>query len=63
LILEKLKVLEGVEKINKNRPRQSFVYFCVSYLFVFPLFRFLFRGQTAGISNVPKQKTKERENE
>ena len=35
-------------------PRQSFVYACVSYLFAFPIFRFLFRGQTIGISNVPK---------
>jgi len=52
--LEKLTVVEGVEKIKKNRPRQSFVYSCVSYLLVFPLFRFLFRGQTVGISNVPK---------
>ena len=54
MILEKLTVVEGVEKIKKNRPRQSFVYSCVSYLLVFPLFRFLFRGQTVGISNVPK---------
>ena len=54
MILEKFTVAEGVEKIKKNRPRQSFVYSCVSYLLVFPLFRFLFRGQTVGISNVPK---------
>ena len=54
MILEKFTVVEGVEKIKKNRPRQSFVYSCVSYLLVFPLFRFLFRGQTVGISNVPK---------
>tara|TARA_B100000965_G_scaffold395759_1_gene409721 strand:+ start:79 stop:771 length:693 start_codon:yes stop_codon:yes gene_type:complete len=53
LILEKSKVQEGIERINKNRPRQSFVYGCVSYLFVFPIFRFLFRGKTTGISNVP----------
>ena len=52
--MEKFTVVEGVEKIKKNRPRQSFVYSCVSYLLVFPLFRFLFRGQTVGISNVPK---------
>tara|TARA_B100000945_G_scaffold286341_1_gene257177 strand:+ start:89 stop:769 length:681 start_codon:yes stop_codon:yes gene_type:complete len=51
--LEQSKVLEGVEKINKNRPRQSFVYGCVSYLLVFPIFRFLFRGQTIGRSNLP----------
>ena len=44
----------GVEKINKNRPRQSFVYGCVSYLFAFPIFRFLFRGKSIGILNVPK---------
>ena len=47
-------MVEGVQKINKNKPRQSFVYSCVSYLFVFPIFRFLFRGQTTGISNLPK---------
>ena len=41
-------------EINKARPRSSFVYGCVSYLFVFPVFRFLFRGQTKGISNLPK---------
>ena len=54
MILEKFKVVEAVEKINKNAPRQSFVYGCVSYLFVFPIFRFLFRGKTEGISNLPK---------
>ena len=54
MILEKYRVDEEVEKINKKSPRQSFVYGCVSYLFVFPIFRFLFRGQTTGISNVPK---------
>ena len=52
--MEQLRVNEGVEAINKDRPRQSFVYGCVSYLFVFPIFRFLFRGQTIGISNLPK---------
>tara|TARA_B100000700_G_scaffold251419_1_gene282506 strand:- start:670 stop:1356 length:687 start_codon:yes stop_codon:yes gene_type:complete len=52
--LGKLKVSDGIAKIKKNIPRQSFVYGCVSYLFVFPIFRFLFRGQTIGISNVPK---------
>jgi len=52
--LEKIRGVEGVKKINQNSPRQSFVYGCVSYLFVFPIFRFLFRGQTTGISNLPK---------
>jgi len=52
--LEKFTEAGGVEKINKNKPRQSFVYACVSYLFVFPIFRFLFRGKTSGISNLPK---------
>ena len=47
-------MIAAVEKINKTRPRQGFVYGCVSYLFVFPVFRFLFRGQTIGLSNVPK---------
>ena len=36
-------------------PKQSFVYACVSYLLVFPLFRILFRGKTIGIKNVPKK--------
>jgi len=54
LIVEQLRVVEGVQKINKARSRQSFVYGCVSYLFAFPIFRFLFRGQTIGISNLPK---------
>ena len=53
--MEQFRVLDGVEKINQKRPRQSFVYGCVSYLFVFPIFRFLFRGQTIGISNLPKE--------
>ncbi len=52
--MEKCKVVAGVEKNHKNIPRQSFVYGCVSYLFVFPIFRFLFRGQTIGIVNLPK---------
>ena len=54
MILEKFRGVEGRKKINQNSPRQSFVYGCVSYLFVFPIFRFLFRGQTTGISNLPK---------
>ena len=53
--MEQFKVVDGAEKIHKNIPRQSFVYGCVSYLFVFPIFRFFFRGQTTGISNLPKQ--------
>jgi len=54
LILEKIKIVEVVEKINKTRPRKSFVYGCVSYLLVFPVFRLLFRGKTEGVSNLPK---------
>jgi len=54
LIWDKLRVFHRVQKVNKTMPRQSFVYGCVSYLFVFPIFRFLFRGQTIGISNLPK---------
>tara|TARA_Y100001968_G_scaffold316806_1_gene345088 strand:+ start:29 stop:715 length:687 start_codon:yes stop_codon:yes gene_type:complete len=53
--LEKFRVDEGFEKNNKDQPRQSFVYGCVSYLLVFPIFRFLFRGKKIGISNVPKK--------
>ena len=45
---------EGVEKIKEHIPKQSFIYSCVSYLFVFPIFRFLFRGKTIGLSNLPK---------
>ena len=52
--MEQLKIVTGVEKNHKDRPRQSFVYGCVSYLFVFPIFRFLFRGKTTGILNLPK---------
>ncbi len=52
--MEKFRASEGNEKINTNRPRPSFVYLCVSYLLVFPVFRLLFRGQTKGISNLPK---------
>ena len=52
--MEKSKTLEVIAKLNKNQPRQSFVYSCVSYLFVFPIFRFLFRGKTTGISNLPE---------
>ncbi len=54
MILEKYRGFDGVKKINKNSLHQSFVYGCVSYLFVFPIFRFLFRGQIIGISNLPK---------
>ena len=53
MILEKLRAVGLLEKKNKDKPRQSFVYFCVSNFFVFPIFRFLFRGQTKGISNLP----------
>ena len=52
--MERLSLNEGEKKINRDLPRQSFVYSCVSYIFVFPIFRFLFRGQTIGISNLPK---------
>ena len=52
--MQQIKAFTGVKKIDNNVPRQSFVYSCVSYLLVFPIFRFLFRGQTKGISNLPK---------
>ncbi len=38
---------------NLVPPRPSFVYLIVSFLFVFPLFRFFFRGRTFGNKNVP----------
>ena len=47
-------MVDGFETINKDKPRQSFVYGCVSYLFVFPIFRFLFRGKSIGTLNLPK---------
>jgi len=53
--LEQFRVFRGIKKIHKSIPRQSFVYGCVSYLLVFPIFRFLFRGKTIGISNLPKR--------
>jgi 1-acyl-sn-glycerol-3-phosphate acyltransferase len=52
--LAQFRVVKGGKTIHKKIPRQSFVYGCVSYLCVFPIFRFLFRGQTIGISNLPK---------
>ena len=52
--MKNINVSESVGKIKKNMPRQSFVYGCVSYFFVFPIFRFLLRGKTIGISNLPK---------
>ena len=55
MILEQFRVFRGIKKIHKSIPRQSFVYGCVSYLLVFPIFRFLFRGKTIGISNLPKR--------
>ncbi len=38
-----------------KQPSSSIVYKLVSYLLVFPVFRFLFRGITFGNSNVPKR--------
>ncbi len=35
-------------------PRPTIIYRLVSYLFVFPIYRFLFRGKTFGNENVPK---------
>ena len=53
--MEQIKVAKGIKTINRNIPRQSFVYGCVSYLLVFPVFRFLFKGKTLGIKNLPKR--------
>ena len=53
--MEQSRLVKGIEKIHQNTPRQSFIYGCVSYLLVFPIFRFLFRGKTLGISNLPKR--------
>ena len=35
-------------------PKPTFVYLLVSYLLVFPFFRFFFRGRTIGKEKVPK---------
>ncbi len=35
--------------------RNSFIYNIVSYIFVFPIFRIIFRGRTFGIDNVPSK--------
>ena len=53
--MEQIRVDKRVQTIHGNLPRQSFVYACVSYLLVFPVFRFLFKGQTLGIRNLPKR--------
>ena len=36
-----------------STPRPSLTYRLISYLLVFPVFRLLFRGRTAGNANVP----------
>jgi 1-acyl-sn-glycerol-3-phosphate acyltransferase len=36
-------------------PKPSLTYRLISYLLVFPIFRFLFRGRTAGNTNVPPE--------
>ena len=36
-------------------PRPSLTYRLISYLLVFPIYRLLFRGRTAGNGNVPRQ--------
>jgi 1-acyl-sn-glycerol-3-phosphate acyltransferase len=36
-------------------PRPSLTYRLISYLLVFPVFRLLFRGRTAGNANVPRE--------
>lgn len=54
MTLEKLKFLNRLSNKSRNWPKQSFVYGCVSYFFVFPIFRLLFRGKTSGISKLPK---------
>ncbi len=38
-----------------NSVRPSFTYRLVSYLLVFPVFRFIFRGLSSGIENVPRK--------
>ena len=37
------------------KPKPSLIYRLVSYIFVFPVFRILFRGKTVGNDNVPKE--------
>ena len=52
--MKQIKVVDPIKKKLKRPPRQSFIYACVSYFFVYPVFRFFFRGQTTGTSNVPR---------
>ncbi|WP_269622217.1 lysophospholipid acyltransferase family protein [Prochlorococcus marinus] len=40
--------------MNLDPPKPSFAYLVVSYCFVFPIFRLLFRGRITGTNNVPK---------
>ncbi|MFM9104913.1 MAG: 1-acyl-sn-glycerol-3-phosphate acyltransferase, partial [Cyanobium sp.] len=38
-----------------STPRPSLTYRLISYLLVFPVYRLLFRGRTAGNANVPME--------
>ena len=40
---------------KSNLPKPSFLYLIVSFCFVFPVFRILFRGRTYGKENLPKK--------
>ena len=42
--------------MNKHY-REKIIYRIVSYLFVFPIFRFVFRGSVIGLENIPKNES------
>ena len=44
----------GLNSSSLTPPKPTFVYLLVSYLLVFPFFRFFFRGRTIGKEKVPK---------
>ena len=43
-----------ISQTNK-KPKPSFAYMVISYLFVYPIFRGLFRGLISGLENVPSR--------
>ncbi len=52
-----IKVFKSSAKTNNHsliNTRHNFIYYLVSYCFVFPVFRLLFRGRTTGNRNVPQ---------
>ncbi len=52
-----IKLIEAESKVisSKIPPKPSLIYLLVSYVFIFPLFRLLFRGYISGQKNVPSK--------